>query len=264
MTRVPVGAGRSPLIVCQTDPRFSYYLYVPAAVDRVLVFVHGTDRDAAVFRDALSGFAEDNCCLVLAPLFPTGLTEPGDVDGYKYLLHQGIRYDNLLVEMVAEVATQYGLHFGRFLLGGFSGGAQFAHRFFYLHPQYLLGVSLAAPGRVTLFDTGLDWWAGIRDVPDLFGQAIDWDALRQVPVQIIGGALDADDLTIYEGSPYWMPGANAAGRNRLERMQALYSDFLSKGISAQMTLVSEAGHEGLSLLPGMVTFFEALLDQDSG
>ena len=43
---------------------------------------------------------------------------------------------------------------------GFSGGAQFAHRFLYIHPGRLRAVSLGAPGLVTMLDETRAWWVG--------------------------------------------------------------------------------------------------------
>src|SRR5690606_39266483 len=97
-------------------------------------------------------FARAHRVVVLAPLFPAGMTEPGELSSYKLIRHGGIDYDRVLLGMVAEVAARYRLAGERFYLHGFSGGGHFAHRFLYLHPERLAGVSIGAPGIVTLID----------------------------------------------------------------------------------------------------------------
>ena len=250
--------GRTPFIACRADPRFSYCLYVPENPAGICVYVHGTYRDAALYRDNLISFAEKNRCLILAPLFPAGLIEPNDVDNYKHLVFHDIRFDVVLLHMINEVSSRYAVSGERFLLGGFSGGAQFAQRFFYLHPQRLQGVSLAAPGRVTLLDTAHDWWAGIRNIEALFGQTIDTQALQHVPVQLVIGADDSHDITISPESPYWTEAANVAGTSRLERVQTLYEHYQQQGIEVRLDILDGIGHEGLPLLAKSTEFFERL------
>ncbi len=64
------------LFASRTDPRFSYCLHLPAALKddtaavRMLVAVHGSNRNAVEYRDTLAPFAERNGYVVLAPLFP--------------------------------------------------------------------------------------------------------------------------------------------------------------------------------------------------
>jgi poly(3-hydroxybutyrate) depolymerase len=85
----------------------------------------------------------------LAPLFPSGIIDPSDEDNYKFIKYHDIRFDHVLLAMIDEVAIKYRVNKDRFLLHGFSGGGQFVHRFFYLHPKRLMGVSIGAPGRIT-------------------------------------------------------------------------------------------------------------------
>lgn len=122
-----------------SDPRLSYCLHVPAAATtrpegtRLVIVVHGSERRATAYRDAMVDFAEAQNCVVLAPLFPVGPFGDGHGDGYKYLVERDLRYDLALLDMVAETELRLGLRFERFGLFGFSGGGHFVHRFFYLH-----------------------------------------------------------------------------------------------------------------------------------
>jgi pimeloyl-ACP methyl ester carboxylesterase len=168
--------------------------------------------------------------------------------------------------MIAEVARKYRLEQdgARFALFGFSGGAQFAHRFLYLYPDRLHAVSLAAPGLVTLLDDCLPWWVGTGGMAEAFGAAsIDRGAIARVPVQIVVGAADDDpaEITIRDGAHDWMPGINDAGRTRLDRCAALATSLRDAGASVRHDLVPGVGHDHLALIPAAVPFLAAMLSR---
>lgn len=221
--------GATTVFSARSDPRFAYCLYVPpdAGADgrrpELLVAMHGTGRTFMQYRDAFAGFARRTHCIVLAPLFPVGVRGDGNRNGFKYMAEGDIRYDRVLLSMVAEVEARYGLAFERFALFGYSGGGQFAHRFLYLHPHRLWAVSVGAPGSVTLPDPSRDWWVGVRDLEAHFGIRFDAAAVARVPVQVVVGEADLEtwEITHREGGAHWMPGANDAGRARPERAAAL-------------------------------------------
>jgi pimeloyl-ACP methyl ester carboxylesterase len=159
--------------------------------------------------------------------------------------------------MIDELSTIYRLRADRFLLHGFSGGGHFAHRFFYLHPRRLRGVSIGAPGVVTLLDEEQDWWVGVRDLEVRFGIPLDIPAMREVAVQMVIGGDDTEtwEITIAPGHPRWMPGADCAGRTRLERMMALRESFERHVIAVRHDVVPGVGHEGYRLLEPVQDFF---------
>lgn len=247
---------RTSYIAYGADPRFSYCLFVPAEIRQICVYVHGTYRDAAFYRDQLTDFAIRNQVLLVCPLFPAGLIEPWDVENYKLLRFHEIRFDLILLGMLEEISQRYAVRVGRFMLGGFSGGAQFAHRFAYFHAERLCALSLAAPGRVTLLDDTLDWWSGVRDAEPLFGRAIDIPALRALPIQLLVGENDDDDITIEEGDPWWTPGANLAGATRRERLDSLCRQYRRLGCDARLEVIANCGHEWAPLREATVRFFE--------
>ena len=257
----PYATGSTPFITCQADQRVSYCLYVPARFARLCVYVHGTDREAAAARDALRDFAEARQCLVLAPLFPAGILAPADVDNYKGIAYHGLRFDTLLLAMIDEVAARYDVDAARFLLCGFSGGAQFVHRFYYLHPRRLAALSIAAPGKVTLPDAAHTWPIGVADLEARFGASLNVDSLRAVPVHLVVGSADADesDTRITATSRYWRPDANLAGVTRVERLQTLSRHLTALGVATTFELVPNAGHELAPLLARSVAFFAHLL-----
>ena len=260
--------GATTVFASRNDQRFGYCLYVPTDysddVDEpypVVVLVHGTDRTAQGYRDHLADFAEAQRAIVLAPLFPAGVAEPGDLDGYKFIEFRGIRYDRVLLAILDEIADLYRVAVDRVLMHGFSGGAHFAHRFLYLHPERLLAVSIGAPGVVTLLDETRPWWTGVADVEARFGRPLDLDAIRRVAVQTVIGENDTEtwEITVMPDSPLWMDGANDAGTTRLDRIRALGQSFERAGIEVRHDVVSATGHDGYRLLPPVKAFLAEAL-----
>lgn len=259
--------GRTPLFASRYDQRLSYCLYVPDAYDEagsdtwpLAVIVHGTARTATEYRDAFIDLAEDHGCVVLAPLFPAGLTEPLELDSYKFLDRGGIRFDLALLAIIDEVAATYRLRTDRFLLHGYSGGGQFAHRFLYLHPHRLLGCSIGAPGLVTLLDDTRPWWVGVADVEERFGLTIDLEALRAVPVQTVVGTEDVETWDINDpDSPNWMEGAYDAGPTRLERLRVLSGQLQGIGVDVTHVEVPGVAHDGFRVIDVVAGFFGRML-----
>lgn len=263
------GRGRTSLHAARVDERFSYCLYVPTTYAEhetksypLIVVVHGTERGAQAYRDAFADFAEQHEAIVLAPLFPCGIVESGlEYHNYKFIHFHDIRFDLVLLAMIEELGEMYRIDAGRFLLFGFSGGGQFAHRFYYLHPERLLGVSIGAPGWVTLLDEERDWWVGVRDLEHQFGVRPNMQSLRDVPIQLVAGSDDIEtwDVIIPKGSRYWMPGANDAGRTRLDRLAALRDTFEQHGLTVRHDIVAGVGHEGLKVVGHVQEFFSSIL-----
>lgn len=253
--------GATPLFACQADQRFSYCLYVPKSYRpqgpplKLVVFVHGTGRNPFAYRDAASAFADEHHCLILCPLFPCGIPEPRSTENYKFVSFKGIRFDLLLLSMIDEVAAIYRLDARRFDLFGFSGGAHFAHRFFYVHPERLAAVAVDAPGVVTLLDFDRDWWCGVRNFSSIFAKELNLEAMRAVAVQTIVGSEDTAtwEIAVQPGWPFWMEGITASGSTRVERLAALRDSWQQAGIEVEHLIVPGAGHE-LLLSPALDFF----------
>jgi poly(3-hydroxybutyrate) depolymerase len=237
--------GSTTVYALRTDPRFSYCLYVPpgyrsaAQPPEMLVVVHGSPRTFMAFRDRFQDFGDAHNVLILCPLFPVGPNGDGNADGYKYLAEPNLRYDQILLDMIAETAERWDVPCRRFGLFGFSGGAQFVNRFLLMQPTHLWAASIAAPGSVTLLSESWDWWVGMRDrTPDL-------EALRAVPVQtIVGGAdFETAEITHRPGGRYWMPDANIAGATRPERLDALRESLIRAGVCVTHEVVPGVGHD---------------------
>ncbi|WP_118134499.1 alpha/beta hydrolase [Oceanicella sp. SM1341] len=260
--------GKTASVACKADPRFSYMLYVPeidpaGPPPALLVSMHGTARQQELYRTSFAEFGQYNNCVVLAPLFPIGVRGDDNSDGYKYILEGDIRYDEVLLAMVAEVEAALGVSFPRFMLFGFSGGGHFTHRFLFLHADRLSAACIGSPGSVTLLDDSRDWWVGIRNVKEMFGLEVDYDALARVDVHLVVGAADLEtwEITHQPGSQHWMEGANDAGATRIERNTALMNSLKAHGVQATQSIAPNVSHSMTGVLPYVKDFFLAHLQR---
>ncbi|MED5499560.1 MAG: alpha/beta hydrolase [Pseudomonadota bacterium] len=254
--------GETAIFASTADPRFHMLLYVPPQVAQgkdveLLVAVHGTGRTSAIeFRDGFAEFGLYNDCAILCPIFPVNVCGDGARSGYKYLIEGDIRYDQVVLDMVAEMGKKYAQNWSRFAMFGFSGGGHFAHRFTILHPDKLWAASIGAPGSVTLLDPDRDWWVGTRDLSEKFGRPFDASALAAVPIHMVVGGLDLEtwEITHAPGSAYYMEGANDAGTTRPERLKSLKRSFESAGVSVTLDEVPGVSHERMKVLGHVKAF----------
>jgi poly(3-hydroxybutyrate) depolymerase len=259
--------GATAIFACKADPRFHYCLYVPAAVGdgakmELLVAVHGSSRTSFLeFRDGFAAFGRWNDVAILCPIFPMDPLGDGARSGYKYIVEGDIRYDQVLLAMVAETAEKYRQDWSQFALFGFSGGGHFTHRFAILHPAKLWAACIGASGSVTLLDPTKNWWVGIRDLEQRFGIAFDAAALARVPVQIVVGEADLEtwEITHRPGDKHWMEGANDAGRTRPERLRALAESFRQAGVTVRFDLVPGMAHDRMTAVPLVESFLASIL-----
>jgi poly(3-hydroxybutyrate) depolymerase len=256
--------GRSTTVAARLDPRCSYSLFAAPGVHAarpfraLLAYIHGEGRRFQFLLNALAPVAKACNYLILCPLFPANILRDGNTEGYKYLAEGSIRYDRILLDMVAEVKSAFDFEEDRFALGGYSGGAQFAHRFMYLHPKQLSAVSIAAPGSVTLPDSSIEWWPGIGNMAEHFDAELNIHDVAALRLQLVIGEEDtAAEFTEFNvGSRYWTPDANVAGSNRLQRLRSLHRSLADGGIEARLDLVKDASHKIGDLLPSISDFFQ--------
>ena len=132
-----------------------------------LVAVHGIRRGA---REQAAAFADRATALgrpVIAPEFDAARWPL-----YQQAVRRG-RADLALLELMAELRLAGIWRTARFELFGYSGGAQFAHRFAMLHPHLLRRLSLAAAGWYTFPDAApFPYGLGPRGA-----EGTDWGAM---------------------------------------------------------------------------------------
>ncbi len=250
------------------DNRFCYSLYVPLRYEeldpasiKILVLVHGTGRMQELYRDLFAEFAEYHNCLIVAPLFPADVLGDGNMSGYKYIKEGDIRYDRVLIDIVARVSEQYGVDASRMMMFGFSGGAHFVHRFLMIHPERILAASVAAPGIVTLLDENLPWWVGIGDAESVLGQAIVPEAVANIPVQLVVGGADTEtwEITMEPSDRYYLPGINDSGRTRLDRLRTLAASLSAYGANVRLETVEGETHNVEPIARRAKMFFQDVL-----
>ena len=135
------------------DPRQNYLLYLPrscsAETARPLVTVHGISRNAAEQMHGFMADAEHHGRLLIAPIF-----DQHHFRDYQRLgrAGRGPRADLALQRILREVSRLTGTDCSRPDLFGYSGGAQFVHRYTFAHPQRVRRAVLGAPGWYSLPD----------------------------------------------------------------------------------------------------------------
>jgi len=240
----------------------SWCAATPSGVPRAtVVLVHGSDRDPVGMISAFRDWSERRGLALLAPLFVGNIRGDGEMNGYKTLVGDGVRYDRILLDMLEEAAEVLPLGPTPVLLFGFSGGAQFAHRFALAHPGSIAALSIAAPGNVTLIGSGHEWWPGVTNMEQVLGSSVDLDALRRVPVHAVVG--DDDDgataIHVNPGEPRWVNGANDAGASRGERLLSLVYDWDAAGITVHHETLDGVSHELGPLARAAQDFFDGVL-----
>jgi pimeloyl-ACP methyl ester carboxylesterase len=131
-------------------------------------------------------------------------------------------------------------------LSGFSGGAQFAHRFAWLYPDLVGRLCLTAPGWWTLPDPQRVWPYGIGTAPGDAGQGFRLQAnLRRFldrPITVCVGSTDTErDGNLRRGDGL----DETQGRNRLERARRWCAQ-----IDARARALGLTPQVSLRVLPG--------------
>jgi len=209
-----------------------------------LVAVHGIRREA----DAQANlFAERAAALgrpVIAPLY-----EKDDWPRYQRAVHRG-RADLALMSLMVALRSEGIFRTAKFDLFGFSGGAQFAHRFAMLHPQAISRLTTSSAGWYTFPDDaaypyGLSPRAG-REDEWAQRMSANLDQFLRLPIQVCVGADDnAPDRNTRSG-----PKINTQqGMHRVARAArwagSLQDAALDRGIKPDVTFwaLSACGHD---------------------
>jgi pimeloyl-ACP methyl ester carboxylesterase len=176
--------------VLQSDPGQEYLVYEPSSKGPdapLLVSIHGASRNADEHARLLSAYCEMHGAVLVAPLF-SAERHPD----YQRLgrVGRGGRADASLNMIVAEAAALTGASGERFYLFGFSGGAQFAHRYAMAHPHRVAGAVFASGGWYTLPDPARRYPFGVRPSNKLPGVRLDAEEFLRVPMTVVVGADD--------------------------------------------------------------------------
>jgi len=238
-------AGGAPELRLPRDEEgIPYYLYIPSRMDPAappLVTVHGISRGAEEHIAAFAPWAERSGRVLVAPLF-----SESQCKRYQRVTQDRCQADRALFATLREVAEATGVEVDRVDLFGFSGGAQFAHRFALLHPDRVARLAVSSAGWYTqpdpaeLYPYGLapGTCGGQRFRPKL-------EAFLEIPTLILVGERDVDrDRALRKERRV----DRRQGRTRVERAahwsQALREAAARAGVSAEVRFRSlpNCGH----------------------
>ena len=147
-----------------SDPQQKYFVYVPMDVAKgasVLVSVHGISRNAKAHAKAFREFADSYGIVIVAPLFAKKRFPDYQRLGLARRGHNR-RPDLALQAILSEVAVLTEARTDRIYLFGYSGGGQFAHRYAMFYPQFVLAVTVGAPGWYTFPEVQVRYPRGLR------------------------------------------------------------------------------------------------------
>ncbi|THU85492.1 hypothetical protein K435DRAFT_558431, partial [Dendrothele bispora CBS 962.96] len=257
--------GKTPFFASTLDQRFSFNLYVPKShtfspsssseQSDLLIIIHGTRRQTSTYHNKLKSFCDTHNVVLMTPLFPAGIEDPEDLNNYKNLVYKGIRFDLILLSMIEQVGNVWkGVRTDQVYMHGFSGGGQFVHRFMYLYPERLRGVSIGAPGRVTLPDARYTWPGGLGNVGEVFRgreNAPDYESIRKIPMQLVVGEEDRG-TELLKLAKKKLNEVEEEGGDRVERLGMLKEALLGLeggGVErVEMRIVPGVGHDGIGCL----------------
>lgn len=191
-----------------------YFLYVPqrgGANAPVFVTVHGISRNAREHAERFAPFAERYGVVLIAPYFAHDRFPDYQRLGRK---GRGERADVALNQVVDEVGRLTAAQTGKLFLFGYSGGAQFVHRYTLVYPQRVAKVVLGAPGWYTFPDPAVKYPKGIAPTKSLPGITFDPARFLAIPTCVLVGERDVrQDVALNKSAKI----AEQQGFTRLER-----------------------------------------------
>jgi pimeloyl-ACP methyl ester carboxylesterase len=188
----------------------AYYSYRPpgcAAAATPLVFVHGYNRQVEEQAGALRGLCDRLGCPLVAPFFSSEHHRR-----YQRLGRgtDGLRADRFLDACLDDFS---GERAAPFYLAGFSGGAQFAHRYAMAHPGRVRHLVAVAAGWYTLPSDSIAFPRGLRTARSLRGYSLNPEQFLRVPMTVIVGAEDTGTRNLRQSPEL----DESQGRTRVER-----------------------------------------------
>lgn len=210
-----------------------------ASTSPVLVMVHGISRNAAEHAFRAATAPQWTGHTIIAPLF----------DAVTFGHYQSLRAgqgqhpaDQGLIGLLDHLSVSGVIADDRIELFGFSGGAQFAHRFAMKYPERIRFLSLAAAGWYTMPDTRAAYPEGLQNTA-IHAQL---PAFLELPIQVMVGSRDTSrDSTLRRSKQL----DRTQGRTRLERAmgwhKAVRRSAESLGVTTRATLdvIPDVAHD---------------------
>lgn len=239
---------RGAILMRRLDGRqpLRYYTFVPESFEpsrQLAVVVHGISRNAREHIVAFAPWAQRTGTALVAPLFDREHCRDFQQLGWT---GAGWRVDLLLREIMSGVAQLTGADSARFALFGYSGGAQFAHRYALAHPGDVRCLATCAAGYYTWPTPQLPFPYGL-DCRDTDGDSrLLLDEFLAIPTLTTVGDRD----TARDRSLRKSPELDALqGRTRLERakrwVEALGTAAAARNLQARhhFAAIEGVGHD---------------------
>lgn len=166
------------------------WLYQPRKVrnvKRVLVAVHGISRDVKEQLECYRPLADEMGCWLVVPKFSS----------HKFPRYQQLcsgsgqpRADIALNSFLALWRCMHGQPYLKMMLAGYSGGAQFAHRYALHHPQQVAAMALGSAGWYSFPDEKVKYPRGLARTVAL--DRVYLDEMLRIPMLVTVG--DQDNL----------------------------------------------------------------------
>ncbi|MEA2109785.1 MAG: alpha/beta hydrolase [Pseudomonadota bacterium] len=132
-------------------------------------------------------FAEKYGVVLIAPLFPQDRFPDYQRLGRS---NKGARSDLALNRIIDEVGFLTGADSKKLFLFGYSGGAQFVHRYAMTFPQNVSGMVIAAAGWYTFPDYSVNYPYGLKNAGKLFGKPFNPENLLDISTCVLVGDQD--------------------------------------------------------------------------
>lgn len=220
------------------------WIYKPANLNPdapTLVAIHGISRRAKQQIKLFADAAERTGQTIIAPLFGRRRW------AHYQRINNKCRSDLALLGLLAQIEMQGIANTDKFDLFGYSGGAQFSHRFAMLYPRRINRLSIAAAGWYCMPDSNTAYPYGLAARPESTSKwgahmLAGLDAYLRLPINIIIGV----DDNISDKALRREPALDTAqGVNRLERARAYHAAL--SGLAHERALRSRIS---LTELPG--------------
>ncbi len=194
-------------------PPLTYWAFVPEvpSPSAALVLVHGSQRHSRQMFRAFLPDAMASDIPVIVPRFPASV-----FPGFQRLAGVAgpMAARVALNETLVDAREVLGVETERFAMCGYSGGAQFAHRFALFEPMRLARLIVVSAGYYTYLDPRLRYPYGIGSSALTGNETPDPDAFLRVPVHVLVGEQDVDGGKSLRGGSAL---DSTQGRNRLAR-----------------------------------------------
>ncbi len=210
----------------------------------ILVAIHGIGRDPDALIHVLSDAAQQHGFTLIAPQFDERRYQDFQRLGRTGL---GERADLALNDILDDAESLLGLK-GKRHIFGFSGGAQFAHRYVSAWPGRFETATLVAAGWYSNFSRRRQFPRGLAPTSRLPGITFDASALLRTPTHVIVGEND----TKRDGTLRQSKRLDAQqGANRVARAKWFYRQLQKRsrrhGLNTdhKFTILKNCGHDAV-------------------